>query len=368
MSGATIDFSAADLDAAASAYNPAIYQAPIVVGHPSVDAPAYGWVAGLAAEAGDLYALPDQVEAQFADLVSEGRYKKVSASWFPPTHPRNPVPGVFYLKHLGFLGATAPAVSGLKPVEFSDDDAACVTVEFAMADGWTVKNLFRRLREWFIAEKGLETADQVIPEWSIDGVQVETESTAPNPMFATPNTDEGDAMSDAEKARLAELEAQAAALAAENAALKSQSAEFADREAALAAREAEARAAEIAEFADGLVKAGKVLPRDKAGLVAYLSADGSANAIEFADAEGATVTKPADAWLREFLTALPVQVDFAERGAPEGDTPAAAEFAAPEGYAVDPGSMDVHRRAVAYQAANAGTDYLAAVKAVSANH
>lgn len=360
MSGAVLDFSAADLAASAQAYNPALHPAPIVVGHPTVDAPAYGWIGGVQAEGDELYIQPDQVEAQFADLVSEGRYKRVSMSWFPPLHPRNPVPGVYYPKHLGFLGATAPAVSGLKPVEFADD-AECVTVEFAMADGWTVKNLFRRLREWFIAEKGIETADQVIPEWSIDGVQVEADPATPNPMFAAPNNpDEGDAMSDADKARLAELEAQAAALAAENATLKTQTAEFADREAALAAREAEARNAEVAEFADGLVKAGKVLPRDKAGLIAYLS---GADTIEFAEAD-ATVQKPAADWLRGFLVGLPVQVDFAERGAPGDEGGAnAVEFAAPPGAEVDQKGLETHAKALAYQREHKCT-YDAAVDAV----
>lgn len=360
MSGAVLDFSAADLAASASAYDPAVYQAPIVVGHPSVDAPAYGWVASVQAEADELYIQPDQVEAQFADLVSEGRYKKVSASWFPPAHPRNPVPGVYYLKHLGFLGATAPAVPGLKPVEFADD-AECVTVEFSAADGWTVKNLFRRLREWLIAREGVEAADQVVPEWSIDGIEPAPMPDQVNPMFAAPNNpDEGESMSPEEKARLEALEAENARLKAEADAAAAKSAEFADREAALAAREAEAHAAEIAEFADGLVKAGRVLPRDKAGLIAYLT---GAETIEFAEAD-TTVQKPAADWLRTFLIALPVQVDFAERGAPGDESTAnAVEFAAPPGAEVDAKGLEMHRKALAYMKQHTCT-YDAAVDAV----
>jgi len=47
ISGARLDFAEADLRATAEAYDPALNGAPIVVGHPRHDAPAYGWVAGL---------------------------------------------------------------------------------------------------------------------------------------------------------------------------------------------------------------------------------------------------------------------------------------------------------------------------------
>ena len=40
--GQTIEFSDADLIACAAAYDPATSEAPIVIGHPKTDAPAYG--------------------------------------------------------------------------------------------------------------------------------------------------------------------------------------------------------------------------------------------------------------------------------------------------------------------------------------
>lgn len=133
MQGGPLEFSAASLAATAAGYDPARHEAPIVVGHPPMDAPAYGWVERLQAEGGDLFAIPRQVEPAFGQMVREGRFKKVSASFFGPSHPRNPTPGQFYLKHVGFLGATPPAVPGLKPVEFGEDDAETVTIEFAAA-------------------------------------------------------------------------------------------------------------------------------------------------------------------------------------------------------------------------------------------
>lgn len=130
MSGATLEFSAVDLAASAAAYDPAKFEAPLVVGHPQVDAPAYGWVKALAATP-DLEAEPHQVDAAFAEMVAAGRFKKISASFFMPDAPGNPVPGVYYLRHVGFLGAAAPAVTGLRMPEFAADAAGIETIEFS---------------------------------------------------------------------------------------------------------------------------------------------------------------------------------------------------------------------------------------------
>ena len=124
MSGAVLEFSAADLAASAAAYDPAKHEAPIVVGHPTLDAPAYGWIKGLAYADSALDAQPDQVDAAFAEMVAAGRFKKISASFYAPDAPGNPVPGVYYLRHVGFLGAAAPAVKGLRAPSF----AACAAL------------------------------------------------------------------------------------------------------------------------------------------------------------------------------------------------------------------------------------------------
>src|SRR5690606_13768985 len=119
MTGAAITYSAADLKAAADAYDPATAPAPIVVGQPETDTPAYGWAQSFEfdASADRLYAEVGEIDAAFSDAVKAGRYKKVSMSFFPPDHAANPVPGTWYPKHIGFLGGAAPAVSGLKNVQ-----------------------------------------------------------------------------------------------------------------------------------------------------------------------------------------------------------------------------------------------------------
>ncbi|CAM5383580.1 hypothetical protein [Rhodanobacter lindaniclasticus] len=119
LDGRELEFSAADLAQIADSYDPALSEAPMVVGHPKLDAPAYGWAKSLRAEGDLLLAEPHQVDAQFAALFNAGRYKKRSASIFLPDTPGNPTPGKMYLRHIGFLGAVPPAVTGLRDAQFA---------------------------------------------------------------------------------------------------------------------------------------------------------------------------------------------------------------------------------------------------------
>lgn len=127
MGGQVISFSEADLQATVAAYDPAKHEAPLVVGHPRHDLPAYGWVQALAFSEGGLDATPAQVNTDFADMVAAGAFKKISASFYLPDAANNPVPGVYYLRHVGFLGAQAPAVKGLRSPAFADAEEGVVT-------------------------------------------------------------------------------------------------------------------------------------------------------------------------------------------------------------------------------------------------
>lgn len=311
MAGEPIEFSAAVLAEIAAGYDAARYEAPIVVGHPPMDAPAYGWVESVSAEGDDLFVAPRQVEPQFAQLVKDGRFKKVSASFFGPAHPRNPTPGKWHLKHVGFLGATPPAVQGLKPVQFGAD-ADAVTIEFAA-----------------------EAAHVVAVEFAADPTQ--QRSTKVTEQHAGPTPE---------------------ALAARERAL-------AEREAAFAARETEMRRAADRQVVDGLVAEARlpqgVVPR----VLAFMAGLDAADEVSFAAADGKPVKEPARDAFVAILQALPKAVEFAERGAgagPEaGGAPASAEFA---GHRVDPDRLALHRRALAYQRQHPDTDYATAALAV----
>lgn len=131
MSGAQLQFSEADLQATVAAYDPARHEAPLVIGHPAHDLPAYGWVQSLSFNEGGIDATPTQVNTDFADMVATGAFKKISASFYAPQSPANPVPGVYYLRHVGFLGAQPPAVKGLRTPQFADTEDGVLTFEFS---------------------------------------------------------------------------------------------------------------------------------------------------------------------------------------------------------------------------------------------
>lgn len=373
--GQSLTFSEADLAASAAAYDPALHEAPIVVGHPRANLPAYGWVKSLSAGKDGLTADPAQVDAAFSELVQAGRFKKVSASFFAPGSKGNPVPDVWYLRHVGFLGAQPPAVKGLRPVEFADGDDDIVTVEFGEVSPWSLKYFFQNLRDWFLVTHGQEVADKVAPAYLVDEMDMAARREAeedqqklagaamPLPaMFSEPNPEEDQPMSEADKARLAALEAENTALKAQADQVKTQQAEFAEREQALADKEAATVRAEIETFVAGQVKVGRVLPAEQAGMVAFMASVGADDVVEFAEGD-ATVSKPAAEWLRSFVAGLPARVEFSELARGTSTEVGTADFSAPAGYGVASDGLEVRARAKALQAANPNMSFIDAVKA-----
>jgi len=133
MSGNSHVVTLDNLKSIADGYDAANHPAPIVIGHPNNDAPAYGWIERFWIEGDVLKATISEAAPEFVELVRAGRYKRVSISLFPPNSDSNPVPGTFYARHVGFLGAAAPAVPGLKPIKFAGSDTSCFAIsqEFA---------------------------------------------------------------------------------------------------------------------------------------------------------------------------------------------------------------------------------------------
>lgn len=282
-SGRRLAFSEADVAAIAASYDPALHEAPIVVGHPRDDAPAYGWVGALAADGGTLRAEARQVEPVFAELVNAGRFKKVSVALYAPDAPANPKPGGWYLRHVGFLGAQPPAVKGLKPVAFAGSDEG--VVEFA--ETWTlglVARLFRSLREMLIGQFGQEAADRALPADAIDTVAEAgplVPPAAPAPLYAEPQQKEPPVADTTRDAQLAERERR---IAAEEARLAAERGAFAETL-------SRTRAAEDAAFLDRLVAEAR-LPAEARPLAAALL--GRADAVEIvAFAEAGEVTEHA---------------------------------------------------------------------------
>jgi hypothetical protein len=301
-SGATLSFSDVDLAATAAAYDPAKHEAPLVVGHPRTDDPAFGWVGKLAFSDGALDVEPQQVNADFAEMVNSGAFKKISAAFYAPDSPSNPVPGVYYLRHVGFLGAQPPAVKGMRAPQFSDAEDG--VVEFSEWGDVQNASLWRRLRDWMIGEKGLDIADNIIPDYIVGSLEQESRSDpqiATSPQYHEPQL-KGDEMSAEEKARLAALEA-------ENAKLKQDAASFAEAQAKT--QRASLHAAHT-EFAEGLIKAGKMLPAMKDPSIALMdSLAAQESPVEFGEGAGKQSIAPL-ALYKSQLEAMPKQVEFSE--------------------------------------------------------
>lgn len=265
VGGRTIEFSETELAAAAAAYDPAVHEAPLVAGHPKTDDPALGWVSGLKCVGSRLEADFRQIDPAFAEAVDAGRYKHVSAAFYAPDSPRNPKPGGYYLRHVGVLGAVPPAVKGLGPLHFAEDDT-----------------LFLAFGE--------------------EGDTPPADSPKENPNEGTMDKKNDPAGN--------------SGTVAENAALKK---ELEDMKARLAKQEAERRHADNLAFAEGLVSSGKLAPAGRDVVTATLDAlttpkeDG--NMIAFGEGDEAG---PLAERFRSFLSSadpLVMFAEFAEHGA-----------------------------------------------------
>ena len=351
MSGASISFTEADLRASASAYDPAKHEAPLVIGHPAVDAPAYGWAKSMNFADGVATVEPDQVDTAFAELVNRGAFKKISASFYLPDAPNNPVPGVYYLRHVGFLGAQAPAVKGLKSASFSDAEAGVVS--FGDTEDQVELGFWRRLKNWMIGKEGVDAAEAMLPEYEL-GILAQEAYSPEECLPATTQYSESNKEDEMNKEELA----------AQKATLDKQAADFAEREKGLKAKETIARHSEHVSFADGLVREGKLLPALKEQAVAMLdfsAALESDNVVEFGEGGGKKCQPLAESF-REFLSSQPRIVDFGEHAKSVDKDTNVVNFSAPPGFSVDPAGLELHHKAQAYQQKNPGVDYIAAVK------
>ena len=218
MNGQEVSFSADMLEDIARSYDPALHKSPIVIGHPKLDDPAWGWIKSLAFSGGILTAMPETIVQEFAAVVAAGHYKKVSASFFTPDSAGNPTPGKHYLKHVGFLGAVPPAVTGLQPVSFAaDEKTICI-------------------------------------EFSAEGYEPGGEGTTEKEEY----------------------------LNKEQLALDAKRKEQDEREKRLNAKEKGLKRVEFSTFIDGLKKEGKVLPAFENDLVNFMAAIDGGEVIEFA--------------------------------------------------------------------------------------
>jgi hypothetical protein len=357
--GKTVEFSEADLLRAARNYRPSLHEAPVVLGHPTDDAPSFGWASRLRVRGARLFASLDQVEPSFSEAVKAGRYKKVSASFYAPDSRANPTPGSYYLRHIGFLGAQPPAVKGLAAVQFAegDDAKSALTIEFAEAAVSTeAEAAAADAADQIVKDASVKVSDAVtatvlklvvarvladvvaaFPE--LDKAKAESTITeATTAALATPpeGQTEGTALQAAIATVLAGASVEApiqeaitaatpAAATADGASLDHSEAltprerELKRREAALQASERRMRRSEHETFLKGVAADGKRLPFQRADALDLLERVSSGDIISFAEAGQTTTVER----VKSLISALPKVVDFNEFSGGEisGDDP-----------------------------------------------
>lgn len=287
--GDTRAWTGEDLAALAASYDPEKHEAPVVIGHPQDNAPAWGWVEALKAEGGVLYAKLKGLVPEFVEAVKRGLYKKRSLSLYPD----------MTLRHIGFLGAVAPAVKGLPDVKFNDKGAAAFVIEF---------NEDEQKKE----EKKMGILQKLKELLKAEGVDVSDVSAAFSEAEAQRRVDDALKKKDAEFAeKLKSLEEP----------LRKKEKEIKNREDGLKARETAAAGKGIASFCDKLLKEGRLTPamlKRGMGLICFMESLSALPPQEFSDGDEAKKESPRE-FRETFLAGLPSTVDYSERAGNDTD-------------------------------------------------
>lgn len=186
MSGREVDFTERTLDEIVASYDPKAHEAPVVIGHPRTNGPAYGWVRGVRRD-GDRLVTDIAFAEGLTEAIRAGHYRKVSASLYTPSSVGNPTPGRYHLRHVGLLGAQPPAVKGLREIELAEHDGS-ITIEFSEAES-ILARILGGFRTWVAGQFGEEAAEAAIPTADLEAAtsaSAATDTTAAAANLAEP--------------------------------------------------------------------------------------------------------------------------------------------------------------------------------------
>lgn len=317
--GQEANFSKTDLAQVVANFAPK--KAPLVIGHPKMDDPAWGWASELKIEGDTLFAKAEEVSADFAQAVQDKRYPNRSVRLVKTEKG-------YELGHIGFLGGKPPAVDGLK-WQFNAEEVEAVEFEFAASEQietlslhstGVLVSLMSNLKTFITDRFGSETANQVIPEWEAEHLKEQeilarhTKRQEQGSEFAAPEqSSEENTVSEEEKQALEDK-------------LKAEQ----EKNAKLQFNQ---RVSEAQTFIDKEVNNGKA-PRitntdGMAEFMAHLATD-EAQTFEFAASDGGqtSTVKPSE-FFKSFLQSLPEQTgltkDFSRHDGEDNSDDATAE-------------------------------------------
>jgi hypothetical protein len=299
------DWTERDLDSIVAKYNGQTdHEAPIVVGHPDHNSPAFGWVEKLKRDGKLLMGMFKEVMPEFDAAVQAGTYKKRSISLYPD----------LTLRHVGFLGGMPPAVKGLANIAFKSGEAS-LTYEFCDERMNTMGRIIMRIRDYLVGKEGSEKADAIISSWDVQDLL--TPPPEQESMPATSYHEENEMkqeevkalIDDALKGQATAFSEQLKAITEENKALKTDLATLITGQ---ATQTASAQQREFGEFLQTEAMQRRIPESQRAATVAHLMTLTAAPALEFGEgAQKKTVSAVEDYKTR--LQALPEVVQFSEQ-------------------------------------------------------
>ncbi|WP_211452613.1 hypothetical protein [Collimonas antrihumi] len=308
--GNVCTFTQADLDQIV--VNHQLGAAPAVLGHPKHNDPAYAWTEDVKREGDLLFVKFKDIHPAFEAGVQTGAYRNRSVSLVKDKEHG------FRLRHVGWLGAAAPAIDGLTPIQFSADGE---TMEFASSAvssaSWALENcarLFRGLREYLIAEKGQEEADRLIPNYQITSIEDAADDVGRDNSGAPTFSTGADAM------QFTQEQMDAATAAARTEATQQASQQLTEATNRANALEAERRTERITGQIEQWKKDGKVLPAEAGGLSEFMQAlETAPQTFEFSANDGKPAKKTGPEWFADFMAAQPAKIKLGPQGG-AGDT------------------------------------------------
>ncbi|PIV54894.1 hypothetical protein COS16_08940 [Candidatus Desantisbacteria bacterium CG02_land_8_20_14_3_00_49_13] len=293
-------FDVGRLDAIAAAYNPQFHEAPEVIGHPKTDDPAWGWIKSVKREGDILFYEPGDRVPEFQKMIDLRMFKNRSI--------KLGADGIT-VKHVGWLGAEAPAVKGL-PMTFKAEDEGA-TIEFSEAYTInTVGNIFQRFREWLIAKFDQDTADSIVNNWEIDELKNlkpdEVVSTAETGNFNEGGEDMGEI--DELKKKLKERDDQISEFSEGD---KIKTMELARLKKELSDKESAQRKQGFAAFCESKEMEGKIPPAVKPVVIEFMEILSGAQEFEFSEGDGKVKAQPVERF-KELLKGLKKTIEFSE--------------------------------------------------------
>lgn len=359
-SGNTRTWTTDDLDKIVSSFDPAVHEPPLVIGHPSDNAPAFGWVAGIKRVGDGLYLQYKDVAAEFKDWAAKKLFKKKSIAVYPDGS----------LRHIGYLGAMPPAIKGLPDFAFNDGDrGAAVTYEYSDWRMTTLGQIIMRLRDHLVETLGADKADNIIKGWEVqDPLTPPSEPEQSNRLY---NEHEEEGMKPEEVQELiTKAVGSTAAQFAENMKVFGETVKGLSEQVGSLQKQltAEREAGQRREFREFLLQPDMVrrVPEgSREATINQMMALAGAEPVQFGEGDQKKEVPALDHYKSQ-LKALPEVVQFGEfatgdRAAAGNTTPTSQDFG--EG-AVDQDRLKLHEKVVAYQEAHAGVTYAAALVAV----